>query len=160
MASRVIWIRKLANITSAMTKDDETIALLRSQFEKELHQNPDQFHAVDIDRVRTDDWTISRYLLSHSCPNKAYEALTKSLRWKKSFGVHDRKDADFPREWWEMSSAEICGRDNDGRLINWGSSRRLYKFNHPKARLMTEQYIVHILERLDSMAGEAGKLGP
>src|SRR5699024_7155053 len=56
----------------------------------------------------------------------------------------------------ELSGAEIHGRDKHGHLVDWGVVKRLRKFKSPKARLLTEQFMVHILERLDASAGEAG----
>ena len=134
-----------------------SIANLRKLFEAELTEHPDQYHSVDIDRVRTQDWQVKRFLLGHpDNESKAFDALCKALRWKKSFGVHDRDDAYFPRELWEMSGAEISGRDKHGHLVHWGVAKRLRKSKSPKARLLMEQFVVHILERLDASAGEAG----
>ena len=135
----------------------EAIGRLRALFEVELTKNPDLYHPVDIDRVRTEDWQVKRFLLYHpESEQAAFQALLKALQWKKSFGVHDRSDAYFPREWWLMSGAQIVGRDHLGRLVHWGAIRRLVKFKQPRVRQLTLQYIAHINERVDAMAGEQG----
>src|SRR5699024_471923 len=135
----------------------EAITRIRAQFETELTANPDDFHPIDIARVRTEDWQIRRFLLSNPDDEpKAAKALFTALRWKKSFGIHDRQDDYFPKEWWEMTAAETCGRDRDGHLIQWGMLRRLVNFKQPGARKLTHQFIGHVCERLDVMAGEVG----
>lgn len=100
---------------------------------------------------------MKRFLLAHAESEKvAFETLLKALQWKKSFGVHERTDAYFPREWWAMAGAEVVGRDKKGRLVHWGAIRKLVKFKAPKVRLLTLQFIAHITERVDTMAGETG----
>ena len=94
---------------------NESIARLRQMFEDEIANNADLYHSIDIERVRTEDWQVKRFLLDQPDMDekKAFDNLCKALQWKKSFGVHDRTDQSFPKEFWELNSVEIYGRDNE-----------------------------------------------
>lgn len=113
-----------------MSTTSESIARLRARFEADQAAHPTFYHPVDIERVRTEDWQVARFLLDQNqnqqldqVEDKAFAALCKALQWKKSFGLHDRSDADYPLELWTLNDIEVCGRDRAGRLIQWGSIR-------------------------------------
>ena len=133
----------------------EAIGRLRALFEVELTKNPDLYHPVDIDRVRTEDWQVKRFLLEKEGNEPAaFQALLSALQWKQSFGVHDRPDAHYPAELWLLNDIEIAGQDRQGRLVQWGSIRNKRYFK-PIAAL-ARQFVAHVLERADRAAGEGG----
>ncbi len=139
----------------------EAIARLRAQFEAELTTNPSLYHPVDIDRVRTEDWQVKRYLLEeeeHGNNNEevAFEALLKTLQWKKRFGLHERTDQYFPREFWELNVTEQWGADRAGHLIQWGRVRNTKII--PEISLLSKQFAAHCLERMDRLCGEKGSV--
>lgn len=134
----------------------DAIARLRAQFEAELKSNGDLYHPIDIERVRTEDWQVKRFLLDQADGNEdaAFQALIKALQWKKSFGVHDRTDQYFPKEVWEQNAVEIYGKDKQGRVIQWEAVRnqRVWK----ETTLLAKHFVAHCIERVDRAAGETG----
>ena len=140
-SASVVLLRLWANHTttrkyfyhSAMSTTEAAIDSVRARFEKELATVPDSFHPIDIERVRNDQWQVKRFLLHYGNDEAAAaEALFKALRWKKEYGIHNRDDRYFPRELFEMSGAEICGRDKEGRLIHWGVIKNMRHFPEAK----------------------------
>lgn len=140
---------------------NEKIIRIREKFEQELITNGHLYHSIDIERVRTEQWQVERFLIDqqqqpnlNDYENEAFNALCKSLQWKKSFGVHERCDQSFAKELWELCSVEINGRDYKGRVIQWESIRNQRKFK--ELELIARQFVAHNIERLDRMAGPDG----
>lgn len=104
----------------------EAIARLRALFEADLSAHPDLYHPIDVERVRTEEWQVKRFLLDQpdqEDETAAFAALSKALQWKKSFGLHDRTDQYFPKEIWELNGVEIYGKDKEGHLVQWEAVR-------------------------------------
>ena len=134
----------------------EAIATIRAEFEKELSSNIHLYHPIDIERVRSEDWQVKRFIIDQpdGDVSKAFAALCRSLQWKKSFGLHDRTDEYFPKEIWELNAIEIYGRDKEERVIQWEAIRNQRSFK--ELSLIVRQFVAHNMERVDREAGETG----
>ena len=78
-----------------MPKNKEVIENIRRRV---LAMNPDMFHPKDVERVKTNDWPIERYLLVNKSEDTAFAAFIKTMEWRKSYGVNDFTDESFPKE--------------------------------------------------------------
>ena len=78
-----------------MPKSKQVIESIRRRF---LAKNPNMFHPIDVDRVKTNDWPIVRFLLANKIEDTAFAALIKTMEWRKSYGVNDFTDESFPEE--------------------------------------------------------------
>lgn len=134
----------------------EGISEIRAKFEQELSAHPDLYHPIDVERVRTEEWQVKRFILDQADGDlqKAFAALIKALQWKKSFGVHDRTDQYFPKEIWELNAIEIYGKDKSGRVIQWEAIRNQRTFK--EINVLVRQFVVHTMERVDRQSGETG----
>lgn len=136
-----------------------SIIALRARFEEELFSARGKkgllYHAIDVERVRTEDWQVKRFLLENDGDEEvAFGRLLASLQWKQSFGVHSRSDAYFPLEFWLMYRSEVSGRDLAGRLIWWQATKEVRHF--PETALLARQFYAHTLEKADRLVGELG----
>lgn len=144
-----------SEVTSA-----EAVARLRARFETEVLSHPSTYHPIDIERVRTENWQVRRFLqytpvvTNEDHETTAFNALCRALAWKKSYGLHDRTDATFPLENWSLNSVEIAGRDRQGRPIQWETMHNQVVFK--EVRWLTKQFVAHCFEKIDREAGEAG----
>jgi hypothetical protein len=129
---------------------------IRKKFFNEYELNPELYHEIDVNRVRTDNWQIERFVLDQENANedKAYESLIKALQWKKSFGIHDRSDQYFPKEFYELHAIEMYGRDKEGRIILWERTRNFKKILDFVN--LEQQFIAHKIEKLDSEGSRNG----
>lgn len=128
---------------------------LRKRFEEEVANNGNLYHEVDVNRVKTEEFQVKRFLLNNdNDEERAFDALLKALQWKKEFGVHDRTDQYFPKEVWELNGVEVNGRDRNNRVIQWEVFRNQRSFK--EAALFARQFVAHNLERVDRAAGEDG----
>ena len=81
-----------------MSCSKEAIGNIRSKFLADAQQNPDKYHQKDVERVKTNDWPIERFLLVNKSEDTALAALIKTMEWRKSYGVNDFTDESFPEE--------------------------------------------------------------
>lgn len=131
------------------------VETLRKRFLEDVEKNPNLYHKIDIERVKTEEWQVRRFLEEFNGDiDKAYELLIKAMRWKKEFGIHERDDQHFPKELWELTCADVCGRDRKGRYIQLEVIRN--QTHWKELHLIDRQFLVHNLERLDRMSGETG----
>jgi hypothetical protein len=132
------------------------IESIREKFLIEYQMNPELYHEIDVNRVRDDNWQIERFILDQKNrdEDKAYEAMVKALRWKKSFGVHERNDQYFPKEFYELHEIEMFGQDKSGRIIHWEITRNIK--NIPGFENIAKQFIAHRIEKIDSEASRKG----
>lgn len=132
-----------------------SIESLRARFNEEVEKNPDLYHPVDIERVRTETWQVKRFLDEFDGDeDKAFELLVKAMRWKKEIGLHDRTDQYYPKEFYELSGSEISGRDKQNRVIQLESLKRQHSFKELSEA--SKMFLAHNIERVDRLAGEDG----
>ncbi|XP_054155598.1 motile sperm domain-containing protein 2-like, partial [Oppia nitens] len=135
--------------------DEITIEKLRQKFLTELKTNGHNlYHESDVRRVTANDWEIKRFLIEYKSEDKAYQWMTTAFCWRKSFGVYDRSDQYFPKEFYELTEKEITGRDRDGRLIQWECYRNDRSVDGFAD--LQKQFMAHIVHQLDSRVGEDG----
>ncbi|XP_054155748.1 motile sperm domain-containing protein 2-like [Oppia nitens] len=139
----------------------EKIGRLRTRFLAEAESEPDKYHQIDIDRIRSDDWQLERFLIGHrdeddedSQMDKAYDALARAMHWKQTFGIHERQDRYFPREFLEFTKTQCFGRDREGRLIQWEKVCNHRSIGEMSA--VTKQFIGHLMEKTDREVGRHG----
>lgn len=135
-------------------KNQLIVDQIRSKLSLEFDRNGSDFHRNDIEMVTTNDWPIERFVIEYTTEEKAFEALIKTLKWKKSFGIHDRTDHYFPKEFYEVFERERFGRDREGRLIQWESQRNDQKISGFQD--LYKQFLAHMVDRVDAQAGRHG----
>ena len=81
-----------------MSVSKEAINNNRTKFLAQVQQNPDKYHQKDVEKIKTNDWWIERYLLVNKSEDTAFAALIKTMEWRKSYGVNDFTNESFPEE--------------------------------------------------------------
>lgn len=81
------------------------------------------------------------------------KSLKKTMAWRKSFGVNDSKDEDFPREIYQLGWLFSYGKDKEGRQVLHYRARI-----HKKSDLSQtlRQYFVHLVEKIDRQTSHQG----
>lgn len=130
----------------------DSIANVRQMFESELLVDDSLYHPVDVARVRTEDWQIKRFLMSNDGDeSEALQAMTRALKWKKSYGVHELTGTMFPLS--ALNQLELAGHDKQGCSIYW---EKLHNQTPPEMVGLMEKFFVFTLERYDRAAMEKG----
>ena len=133
-----------AKISSSMVSE------LRTKFLEAVAKAPELYYDKDVEKLKTNDWSLQRFL-NHSKSNvdKAVECLDEAMKWRKSFGVHELNDKDFPREAYQSAPVILYGKDLNGSplLIIRSKVNRKIKSWVPTA----QKYFVHLVEKADSL---------
>lgn len=139
-------------------KAQKLIAQLRDKFLSEVQYNPGDYHPIDIERIRAEDWQIRRYLDENDNDvDKSYNHLCRSMKWKKDNGVHNYRDDYWPREFYESAGAEVVGETLDnGYMIQWEVLRTQYDF--PELHEFYKQCLATGCEKYDRIVGDKGMI--
>ena len=135
---------KTTNIPKSLIEE------VRQKFLERVKNNPDLYYNEDVERVKSDDWTVRRYLYrfkSEPDVKKGLESLDKAMKWRKAFGVLDLKDSDFAREGFQSAGVLIYGKDLCGSqlVIMRGKVSKKSK----TWRQQMEKTVVYYLEKAD-----------
>ncbi|XP_054153377.1 motile sperm domain-containing protein 2-like [Oppia nitens] len=131
-----------------MSVNKEVVDRIRSTFLSMASDSPaDDYHPKDMDRIRQKDWPIERFVLTTKSEDQALAGLVKAMKWRKSYGVNDFRDDQFPEEMYRMAEYSQFGRDREGRRILWtqmSHHHRCADWNQ-----LLKQFIVYQYELLD-----------
>ena len=100
------------------TLNPAVIEAIRIRFVKNASDSP-HYEESDVEMIKQNDWQIQRFLLEHKAePEDAFAALNNAMKWRKEMNIHQMKDTDFPREFYQSGYIMRYGRDmNDSTVI-------------------------------------------
>jgi hypothetical protein len=122
---------------------------LRDRFLEDVAKNPELYYGQDIERIKTNNWSLQRFLGHHkSNVDKSLESLVKAMKWRKTFGVLELKDSDFPREAYMSAGIIVYGKDLNGSelMIMRAKVARKIKSWVPTA----QRFLVYLIEKIDA----------
>ncbi|XP_054163259.1 motile sperm domain-containing protein 2-like [Oppia nitens] len=148
MSSKTFEI--LDTYSNSLVVPKDLIEDLRQKIVERFAANPDLYYTKDIEKLKTNDWSVRRFLYEHKSKpdvSKALESMDKALKWRKSFGVHELKDNEFTREGYLSAGAFVYGTDRNGSpiLILRGKVSRKIKVWVKTAH----QFLVYLFEYVD-----------
>lgn len=135
-------------------KNLESIQRLRDRFLTESETNPQLYNPIDVKRVKTEDWQVYRFILDNDSEEDAYKELIRVLQWKHTYGLHERSDEYFPKEFFIIFGHEKYSRDKMGRTVTWNTEDRYKKIADFTS--VIQQFLCYRLEQLDRNAGPLG----
>lgn len=136
------------------TATEKDIRQFRTKVDREVSSNLELYSEVDVNRMRNDDWFLQRFYERSANDEDAFEWVLGTMHWKKNVGVHDRKDDEFAKEFYEINGMEILGHNNENNLVVWGTSK--YTRDFSEFRTEIKMFIIHEMEYLDCEAGRNG----
>ena len=126
--------------------DKELVNEVRKLFLADYEANSELYDERDVNRIRNNDAFVWRYIVSNRhCTFKvhvAVDVLIEGMRWKKSFGVHDRKDTDFPLQFHQIAMVFPYNCDCEGRKVVY-LRMKLY-LNITELDSISKQFIAQI----------------
>ena len=76
----------------------EIVAKVRKQFLEDYEQNKDEYFDGDVQRIKGDDWYVTRFVLRNkNRVDSSVEMIKNSMKWRKQMGIPFMKETDFPR---------------------------------------------------------------
>ena len=98
-----------------MSCSKESIGNIRNKFLADAQQNPNKYHQKDVERVKSNDWPIERFLLVNKSEDTAFAALIKTMDWRKSYGVNHFTDDSFTEEVFKIGNECIKNQNLNHR---------------------------------------------
>ncbi|OTF76158.1 hypothetical protein BLA29_004094 [Euroglyphus maynei] len=130
------------------------IERIRERLEEEFKHNVTLYDSIDIERIRTDSWQVERFIQEYHHENETFDAILKTLKWRKSERVNEINENDFFKELWTLFNLEIHGHDHHGRIIHWMTWQNV---SIPKDIIdLAYRFSIYITEQMDRMAGRNG----
>ena len=87
---------------------------VRELFLNHLNKWPDHFDPVDVERIKSCDWIIERFLeyqkiVNHKTDvNATAKKLIEAMKWRKEQGVNQLKESNFPMEYFQCGGLFLC----------------------------------------------------
>ena len=108
----------------------------------------DSIYEVDILKLLCDDWEISKFYY-HLNNDDILNKIIQYCKWKKN-NYYNKKDEDFPIEFWKMSY-EMYGKDKNNRKILWTpSTLKNINFNIKYIIDLFKLFYMYYIEKLDN----------
>ena len=63
-------------------KNEAIVEVIRRKFLLEANTDGQFYHPIDVERVRTEDWQIERFVLENGSEDQALRALITAMKWK------------------------------------------------------------------------------
>lgn len=137
---------RISRILSSCTDDE--VAFVRTRFLDEAESNPDLYDPIDVERCRTDEWTIKRFIAyrKHNLES-ASETIINSMRWRKENEASSLKQTDFPAEFFWVGECHVYGRDKNNVVLVF----LRVKYHKPMSEFnpLIKKYLIWLMERMD-----------
>ena len=128
---------------------------VRERLVSEMTAHSDLYDECDLERVRSNDWVIKRFLLvMKGDVENAFVAVRDAMKWRKSYEVNTRTDLDFPLEFYKIGALFSYCEDREGRDVIYFRIK-LHK-TFPKFSEFLKAFIIHIINKIDAQNGEKG----
>ena len=152
--NNLIIVTILVNSIHYSSEADDKKAMtekVRKSFAEKAKSSAGDFEASDVEKVRTNDKFIERYIADTRDDAEALKKLIATMKWRKSFGVKNMKDSDFPAEIFKIGfSSVLNNKDKEGRPILFYMFKR-WRRSPELVDLMT-RYNVYNLEKASAQS--------
>lgn len=85
-----------------MSVNKEIVESIRKNFLALAQEDSNRFHHADVEKIKSNDWWIERFVLTTKTEDAALKALVKCMEWRKTYGVNDFTEEHFPKELYQI----------------------------------------------------------
>ena len=87
------------------SNDPILITKLRDQLVSEMTAHLVSYDETDLERVKTNNWTIKRFLSASKLDlDVALNMAKEAFKWRKSFAINSRNELSFPMELYKIGA--------------------------------------------------------
>ena len=125
-----------------------TVEQIKPNILHEINQQPHLYHPKDINKIKTSDAFIQRFITEHQSPKKnnweeIVAVIIESLKWRKEFGLNDIDPKMFPKEFYDLK-VFCMGQTGPKEFMVYTTARRFRKFDGLQDRIL--QFVVYCFE--------------
>jgi hypothetical protein len=126
----------------------ELVIKVRDLFIEDYDQNKELYFEGDVEKIREDDWYVTRFLLRNKRKvDQSVDMLKNSMRWRKELEIPFLKETDFPQEFYRMGGVFPYMKDREGNAMIYMRIKLHKKI--PELELALKQYVVYIMNKVD-----------
>lgn len=126
----------------------DIVCKVREDFLQDYEQNPELYFECDVEKIREDDWYVTRFVLRNKKKvEPSVDMLKNSMRWRKEFGVPLMKATDFPQEFYKIGGIFAYEKDREGNAMIYMRVKLHKKISELDSAL--KQYIIYTLNKVD-----------
>lgn len=103
------------------------------------------FNKLDIDRLKKEDYTLSRYFKEDT--ETTLSAIKSVLEWRKNYNLSDLKEEDFPEEFRKTEVFVTHGHDVEKNVMVYIRVKLFKKGEYPIEDV--KKYLAFLLDRVD-----------
>lgn len=134
---------------------DHLVESVRKTVLSRVKLNPECYDEEDIERIKTNDWCVRRFVLYHKGDEKvALEQLDKSLKWRHDYGVNKKNIADCPVEFIRVAAVFPYNRDLNDRIVVHIRAKVNRKI--PELQPFFHLFLVGLINKIDQLADKEG----
>lgn len=128
---------------------------LRKKILDENEECPGLFAHGDIEKVKSDQWFVARFLLRQKLDvDQAYEMMRRALRFRHESLATSIRREDFPAEFYQVGGLFGYEPDRKGNRMLYIRVKVHKKI--PEISLVLQAYLYYNIQRLDEEAGGKG----
>ena len=137
-----------------------TVDQIKPSILYEFNERPQLYHPKDVERIKTSDIFIQRFIDEHQSKksNNSDEIILlviESLKWRKSFGLYDIDYRSFPKEIYDCK-VFCLGKIGPLEYALYLKARRFRRFDGLQERMI--QFVLFSFEQLVEQNGDGIKL--
>ncbi|KAH7636921.1 motile sperm domain-containing protein 2 [Dermatophagoides farinae] len=133
---------------------DEKINEIREYIEKQYEKNKELYDESDIERVRTDDWTVERFIRRRKTMKESIEMLDNTLKFRHEMDMPRLKEDDFPEEFHKIGTMFCYANDKQGNGMIYFRIRLHRKVKELEREF--KQFILFNVEKMDRITNGNG----
>ena len=127
---------------------NDIISEVRNQFLEISAKNGNLFEAIDVERVRSNEFAVKRFVLWNNYDlNKSVKQLVEAMKWRKDNAINGLTAQDIPREFFLAGALYKAGKSKDGLSVVYFRAKTVLKIKklEPMIQLMTT-YMINTLD--------------
>lgn len=129
----------------------KNIEYVRRRFLEEYEANPHLYDSCDRERVAKHDYWVSRFInWLDQGPEKAFEHMKETFRWRRSYGVNCYDPLEIPLEVYQMGPVFRYLDDPEGRSMLYVRCKMHRKIPEIEERI--KKSFLNYVEKIDSKA--------
>lgn len=137
------------------SKSAMALVEVREKFVDYAQKNPDKVNERDLERLKTDDWYLKRYLLARNRKvQDTLQMLKHTMEWRNEFGIHLSEDSMFPQEFYKIGALFPYENDKKGNLVLY--MRIKYHKKITELVEVEKHFLVHTFEKIDRITNGNG----
>ena len=126
----------------------EIVCKVRQNFLQDYDQNQELYFVGDVEKIREDDWYVTRFVLRNKKKvDASVDMLKNSMRWRKELGIPMLRDTDFPQEFYKIGGIFSYEKDRQGNAMIYMRVKLHKKIAELDQAL--KQYIIYIMNKVD-----------